>query len=161
MLITHSDVWDPYKPNNIAQTPTDPQQADVVVTKTVDTPRPEVNANVTFTITVENLGPTAAQNVEVTDLLPPGLEYVSASSSFNFDPNTQIGTWDVGTLDPTNTKTLTITAKMSHQLVLDLCWIRQIQQPPHQLRLIQILEIMLEERQSIRFRLIWQSPSRK
>ena len=113
VLITHSDVWDPYKPNNIAQTPTDPQQADVVVTKTVDTPRPEVNAHVAFTITVENLGPTAAQNVEVTDLLPPGLEYVSASSSsFNFDPNTQIGTWDVGTLDPTNTKTLTITAKV-------------------------------------------------
>ena len=112
VLITHSDVWDPYKPNNIAQTPTDPQQADVVVTKTVDTPRPEVNANVTFTITVENLGPTAAQNVEVKDFLPPGLEYVSASSSFNFDPNTQIGTWDVGTLDPTNTKTLTITAKV-------------------------------------------------
>ena len=83
VLITHSDVWDPYKPNNIAQTPTDPQQADVVVTKTVDTPRPEVNANVTFTITVENLGPTAAQNVEVKDFLPPGLEYVSASSSFN------------------------------------------------------------------------------
>ncbi|MFL2863292.1 MAG: DUF11 domain-containing protein [Pirellulales bacterium] len=120
VLITHSDVWDPWEPNNTAQTPTDPQQADLVVTKTVDTPRPEVNANVTFTIIVENLGPTAAQNVEVSDLLPAGLEFVSASSVFNFDPTTQTGTWDVGTLDPfspdplapPNTKTLTITAKV-------------------------------------------------
>ena len=38
---------------------TDPQQADLVVTKTVDTPD-EVNDDVTFTITV-SLGPTDAQ----------------------------------------------------------------------------------------------------
>ena len=50
VTINHSDVWDPNLDNNQARTPTDPQQADLVVTKTVDTPRPEVNDNVTFVI---------------------------------------------------------------------------------------------------------------
>ena len=114
VTINHSDVWDPNLDNNQARTPTDPQQADLVVTKTVDTPRPEVNDNVTFTITVENLGPTTAQNVTVADPLPTGLSFVSAVPPADYDETT--GIWTVGTLaDPSsspNTRTLTITAKV-------------------------------------------------
>ena len=114
VTINHSDVWDPNLDNNQARTPTDPQQADLVVTKTVDTPRPEVNDNVTFTITVENLGPTTAQNVTVADPLPTGLSFVSAVPPADYDETT--GIWTVGTLaDPSsspNTSTLTITAKV-------------------------------------------------
>ena len=114
VTINHSDVWDPNLDNNQARTPTDPQQADLVVTKTVDTPRPEVNDNVTFTITVENLGPTTAQNVTVTDPLPTGLSFVSAVPPADYDEATSI--WTVGTLAdpslPLNTRTLSITAKV-------------------------------------------------
>ena len=108
VTINHSDVWDPNLNNNQAQTPTDPQQADLVVTKTVDTPRPEVDANVTFTITVENLGPTDAQNVVVADPVPSGLTYTPGS--YTATVGTYIaGDWTLGTVSAGSTETLTIT----------------------------------------------------
>ena len=108
VAINHSDVWDPNLNNNQAQTPTDPQQADLVVTKTVDTPRPEVNDNVTFTITVENLGPTDAQNVVVADPVPSGLTYTPGS--YTATVGTYIaGDWTLGTVSAGSTETLTIT----------------------------------------------------
>ena len=108
VAINHSDVWDPNLNNNQAQTPTDPQQADLAVTKTVDTPRPEVNDNVTFTITVENLGPTDAQNVVVADPVPSGLTYTPGS--YTATVGTYIaGDWTLGTVSAGSTETLTIT----------------------------------------------------
>ena len=109
--ITHSSVWDPNSGNNQAKTPTDPQQADLVVTKKVDNDRPEVGGTVIFTITLENKGPTDAQNVEVADLLPtPGLTYQShtTTGSTSYVPAT--GVWTVGTATASSTQTLTITA---------------------------------------------------
>lgn len=108
--ITHSDVWDPNSSNNQARTPTDPQQADLFLTKTVDVPRPEVDEQVTFTLTLENLGPTAAQNVTVNDVLPAGLAFVSANPPGDYDDST--GVWTVGTLAATATESLTITARV-------------------------------------------------
>lgn len=108
VTITHSDVWDPNSGNNQARTPTDPQQADLVLSKTVDVSRPEVNSDVVFTLTLENLGPTAAANVTVSDLLPAGLGFVSANPAGEYNA----GVWTVGTVDPgsANARTLTITA---------------------------------------------------
>ncbi len=108
--ITHSSVWDPNSGNNQAKTPTDPQQADLVVTKKVDNDRPEVGGTVIFTITLENKGPTDAQNVEVADLLPtPGLTYQShTESTGGYSEIT--GVWTVGTATAFSTQTLTITA---------------------------------------------------
>jgi len=108
--ITHSSVWDPNSGNNQAKTPTDPQQADLVVTKKVDNDRPEVGSTVIFTITLENKGPTDAQNVEVADLLPtPGLTYQSHTvSAGGYSEIT--GVWTVGTATASSTQTLTITA---------------------------------------------------
>ena len=108
--ITHSDVWDPDNTNNRAETPTDPQSADLFMRKTVDTPRPEVGSNVTFTLTLENLGPTDAQNVVVTDQLPAGLRFVSAAPSGVYNDAT--GVWTVGTLAATASTVLTITAEV-------------------------------------------------
>jgi len=110
VTITHSDVWDPNSSNNTARTPTDPQQADLVLTKTVDTARPEVNDQVTFTLTLENLGPTAAQNVTVDDRLPAGLAFVSANPAGDYNDST--GVWTVGTLAAQATEILTITARV-------------------------------------------------
>ncbi len=110
VTITHSDVWDPNDANNQAETPTDPQSADLFMRKTVDNPRPEVGEEVTFTLTLENLGPTAAQNVTVADSLPAGLRFVSAAPDGVYDSGT--GVWTVGTLAATATTTLTITARV-------------------------------------------------
>jgi uncharacterized repeat protein (TIGR01451 family) len=55
--------------------------ADLKVTKS-DSPDPvSVGATLTYTITVENLGPEAATGVTVTDTLPKGVDFVSAASS--------------------------------------------------------------------------------
>ncbi|MEI7782396.1 MAG: DUF11 domain-containing protein, partial [Planctomycetota bacterium] len=109
VTITKSDVYDPNDGNNTAKTPTDPQAADLVVSKTVDNARPQVGANVTFTITLQNLGPNTAANVFVDDVLPAGLEFVSATATAGAYAS---GVWTLGSVAPNATSTLTIVAKV-------------------------------------------------
>jgi uncharacterized repeat protein (TIGR01451 family) len=67
--------------------PTDP--TDLRITKT-DSPDPvQVGATLTYSIKVENLGPIAATGVVVTDTLPKGVDFVSATSTAG--PCTQQG----------------------------------------------------------------------
>jgi uncharacterized repeat protein (TIGR01451 family)/fimbrial isopeptide formation D2 family protein len=109
--ITASDVWDPNNRNDTAKTPTDPQEADLTVVKTVDQPRPNVGDTITFTVALENLGPSIARDVVVTDPLPAGLELVSATPSVGtFNPGT--GVWTVGNVAANATNTLTIVARV-------------------------------------------------
>ena len=59
-----------------------PDEADLSLDKTVDISSPDdFGDEVTFTITVSNAGPDDATGVEVTDLLPSGLDYVSDTPS--------------------------------------------------------------------------------
>ena len=51
------------------------------MTKTVSNPTPNVGDPITFTVTLTNQGPDAATGVQVTDLLPAGLSFVSANPS--------------------------------------------------------------------------------
>jgi len=107
--ITHSDVWDPNDRNNTAKTPTDPQQADIIVSKTVNNTTPNVGDNVTFMITLENLGPSAAADVRLTDTLPVGLQFVSAAPSVGSFAG---GVWTVGTVASGAAPTLALVAKV-------------------------------------------------
>jgi uncharacterized repeat protein (TIGR01451 family) len=52
---------------------------DLELTKTVDDLTPDVGDTVTFTITVYNDGPSAANNITVEDVVPSGYTYVPAS----------------------------------------------------------------------------------
>lgn len=62
-----------------AATPAGP--SDLKISKT-DSPDPvHVGSTLTYTITVENLGPAAAEKVVVTDTLPKGVDFVSAVAS--------------------------------------------------------------------------------
>jgi uncharacterized repeat protein (TIGR01451 family) len=56
-----------------------PQVIDLELTKAVSDTTPNVGDSVTFTLTLENNGPAAATNVEVTDALPAGFTYTPAS----------------------------------------------------------------------------------
>jgi uncharacterized repeat protein (TIGR01451 family) len=107
--ITHSDVWDPNNRNDTARTPTDPQEADLIVSKTVDETAPNVGDNVTFTVTLENLGPSTAQTVAVNDLLPAGLQFVSATASAG-SYLAGSGVWTLGAVASGTTNTLLIVA---------------------------------------------------
>lgn len=81
---------------------------DVILNKIIDQNNVSDGTNVNFTITVENFWNEPITNLTLTDLLPNGLEFVSASiSSGTFTyPN-----WTLGTLNSGQLETLNLTAK--------------------------------------------------
>src|SRR5262249_34919538 len=94
-----------------AQTPVD-ANADVEVTKSVaPTTGILVGDIVTFTLQATNNGPNAATGVAVTDLLPAGLSFVSASPTHGTyrDPT---GEWTISGLAAGQSVQLQIQAKV-------------------------------------------------
>ncbi len=101
---------DPDPADNTSSVTISAQQADLVVTKTVDDAAPAVGANVTFTVTVANAGPDTAQATSVADALPSGLTLVSATPS----AGTYVaGVWSVGPLANGDSETLQIVATVT------------------------------------------------
>lgn len=105
--ISNLDQSDPNAANDTANVTETPQQADLSLIKIVSNPTPNVGDTITFTVTLTNLGPDAATNVQVVDLLPIGLTFVSAiPSQGSYDSTT--GVWDVGTVTVASPQTLSI-----------------------------------------------------
>ncbi len=107
-----STTHDPDTANNAANAAVNVPDANLSLTKTVDNAAPALNANVTFTINLANSGPDAAQSVNVNDLLPVGLTFVSATASTGtFTSGT--GVWAVGTVASGDTPSLQIVATVT------------------------------------------------
>ncbi len=88
--------------NNTSQTVTTTvtTQSDVSVTKS-DTPDPIiVGSNITYTITVNNTGPSNAANVVLTDALPANTTFVSLTAPSGWTPSTP-GVGNSGTVTAT------------------------------------------------------------
>ena len=85
-------------------------EADLKVIKTVSNPKPTVGDVITWTITVINLGPDAAEDVIVEDKLPAGLKLLSAKGSKGAYED---GIWTVGTLNDGEAATLVLTTKVT------------------------------------------------
>ncbi len=86
--------------------------ADLAVTKQVSDSRPLHGAEVTYTVTVTDLGPQDATGVALSDPLPTGVTYVSAApSQGTYDP--VAGTWTVGPLGDGNTATISVVVTAS------------------------------------------------
>ena len=118
--VTASDGFDPDStPNNHnageddqASSSITPRQADLSLLKSVNNATPDVGNNVIFTITLSNAGPDTATNVQVTDQLPAGLSFQSASpSQGTYTPAS--GLWVVGTMNVSASATLQITATVT------------------------------------------------
>src|SRR5262249_28037786 len=89
----------------VTVTTASPPQADLSPTKTGDNSSPSVSDTITFTITLTNHGPNTATDVIVSDPLPAGLLFVSATASQgSFDHTT--GIWTVGTVTTTTPQNL-------------------------------------------------------
>lgn len=87
--------------------------SDLSLSKTVNNPNPIQGQNVTFTITLTNTGPSNATNVVVTDVLPAGLTFVSATpSTGTYTSGT--GAWAVASLTSGSSATLQIVALVSN-----------------------------------------------
>jgi uncharacterized repeat protein (TIGR01451 family) len=89
-----------------------PTEADLDITKVANDDTFTVGEEVTFTITVENLGEVDATGVRVTDLLPAGLGYVSSDPDQGWYDVTS-GIWHIGDLAVGYSVELDITATVN------------------------------------------------
>jgi uncharacterized repeat protein (TIGR01451 family) len=106
------DTWT-YLPSNTVLAPLNivASAADIAIGKTISNATPAVGNNVTFTVTAHNNGPNPTTALVVTDLLPAGLTFVSATpSTGTYTSGT--GVWNIGVLANGATATLLITAKV-------------------------------------------------
>lgn len=85
----------------------DPPIPDLEITKTVDTPNAVEGDQVTFTLTVTNPGEFIASGIKVTDQLPNGLTFVSASATQG-TYNSFNGIWNIGTIDDGDTTSVSL-----------------------------------------------------
>ncbi len=86
--------------------------ADLSLTKTVNTTRPNVGERITYTLALANAGHDSATNVVVSDRLPAGLKFNSALPSQGAY-NVSNGLWRVGTLASGATATLQVIATVN------------------------------------------------
>jgi uncharacterized repeat protein (TIGR01451 family) len=107
------DLWTYYPSNTPGATLTlVDAAADIGLAKTVSDANPAVGTNVTFTVTATNHGPNDASAVQVTDLLPAGLTYVSSlPSQGTYAPGT--GIWNIGLLATGLSVTLRLTVTVT------------------------------------------------
>ncbi len=102
---------DPNPGNNSAtDTDTLAAEADLEITKEDSADPPPAGQDLIYTLTVENLGPSDALNVVVSDALPSEVTYVSDDCG---GTNTPPWTWNVGTLADGATVTCNITVSIN------------------------------------------------
>ena len=114
-----STTTDPTPGNNsdtVSFIPTDtppPSSTDLSITKTVDAPTPLLGSTATYTIIVtNNSAVTTATGVVGNDTLPSSVTYVTQTATSGTYNNTS-GTWDIGSITPGATATLTITTTIN------------------------------------------------
>ncbi|WP_406694329.1 choice-of-anchor A family protein [Singulisphaera sp. Ch08] len=105
--IIGSETTDPNPGNDASGVTITPYQTDLSLAKTVDDATPTVGDTFTYTVTVTNLGPNAAEGVAVSDRLPSGLTFVSAAPSQG-SVDLATSRWLVGTLAPGSSATLLV-----------------------------------------------------
>ena len=117
-LVNHAamasqDQVDPNPFNNTAAVSVNARPAaDLRVAKAVSNPAPGVGALVTYTVAATNLGPDDTTSADVSDVLPAGVAFVSASASQgSYDAGT--GIWTLGAMPATATEILTVTARVT------------------------------------------------
>lgn len=84
--------------------------ANLKITKTASSAPYYNGQNITYTLTVSNLGPDNATGVVVTDVLPAGLTYVSATASSGSYSG---GVWTANNISNSSSATLSIVAKIN------------------------------------------------
>ncbi len=104
--------FDPQKENNQDSVTVSVVAADLAVRMEVEYENDLlVGSEVVFTLKLENLGPNDAEDIIVTDRMPPGLQYVKDDGDGTYNPDT--GAWTVGSLEAGQSpRLLNITARV-------------------------------------------------
>jgi len=105
--VISADQYDNVTSNNEVQLTIFPTESDLLVEMAVENSNPNVGDNLKFSVKVTNLGPDETTNVLITDLVPNGYTYISATPSQGTYDNTT-GVWTVGTIANGAFKTLDI-----------------------------------------------------
>ncbi len=87
-------------------------RANVRITKTADPSTVIAGNRVDFTLTVTNDGPSDADNIQVTDALPPGLEYVAVTSAAFTCADANPIDCQLDTLAAGSSRTIVVTARV-------------------------------------------------
>lgn len=125
-----NDTTDPNLGNNTA-TDIAPIliSADLELNKTLLTPPPlAVNSELAFSIALRNRGPGSATNVAVTERLPAGLSFVSATPSKGGYAQAS-GVWSVGSMARDEVATLTLRARWDGSQVRNTAEVTGSDQP--------------------------------
>ncbi|MFK8112437.1 MAG: DUF11 domain-containing protein [Rubripirellula sp.] len=110
--ITATNQFDSNVSDNQDSADVTPQTINLSLSKVASDSRPNLNEDVTFTVTVTNAGVNAATNVSVRDQLPSGLNLLSAvptRGSFN----TSSGVWTIPEIGVGESVMLPIVANVS------------------------------------------------
>ena len=105
-----SATSDPTPGNGTSTSPAlvSPATTDLSIAKTANGTRFPPGANATYTITATNNGPAVATNVVVTDTLPAGTTFVSATPSQGSCVGTTTVTCSLGVLLPSASATISL-----------------------------------------------------
>ena len=103
--------YDDITKNNVAINDKDYDKVDLKLTKTVNATKAYVGDFVVYTITVSNKGSVNATGVSVHEDLLEGLSYISDDSRGEYYPS--IGIWDIGDLNPGETRVLNILVQLT------------------------------------------------
>jgi uncharacterized repeat protein (TIGR01451 family) len=118
--LSNADLYDPDRSNNSAALLLNGgSQSDLALALTADKSTPEVGEPITVALTVTNNGTDNAKGVEIEELLPSDLSYVSSTATQgNYDETN--GIWVVGDLDSGAGAELllTLTADTIDELIL-------------------------------------------
>ena len=107
--VTAADQTDTDASNDAASVSVTVTAVDLGLAKAVDDATPDEGQTVTFTVTLTNTGPDAATGVSVSDPVPAGLTFVSATpSTGSYGSGT--GVWTVGSVAAGGSATLTLVA---------------------------------------------------
>ncbi|MBV8326517.1 DUF11 domain-containing protein [Chryseobacterium sp.] len=88
-------------------------ESRLTITKAVNNQNPKSGTNVIFTLTAKNNGASNNTNVKITDLLPSGYTFISASTATG-TYNSSSGIWNIGNLNDGASAVLEITAKVNY-----------------------------------------------
>jgi uncharacterized repeat protein (TIGR01451 family) len=111
--------YDAYEGNNSATSTTNVQSgqsgADLSVANSVDRPSATAGDDLTYTITVTNAGPAVAVAAHLSDQLPEGAQFVSASpSQGSCSPSSADVVCELGDLASGGTATVTVVVKAAN-----------------------------------------------
>jgi uncharacterized repeat protein (TIGR01451 family) len=99
--------------------PPQPAAVPVLTSRVSGAAVTEVGATATYQFRVENVGTAAAENVEISSVVPPGLRYEASSPEAGvFGDRLR---WELGSLEPSMVRSVTVTYRVERDNPIELC----------------------------------------